>query len=162
MSSLAVPHVTLPSSFREDLRKLMLDIAASTRSHKPLAQWAPAWGFAETDLSALAEMIAEARRDCTAPLRSAMLATDSSGAPCAKKAVSFAVGEEAVGVLFFDVGALPSEPPTYTTTAGMKAFDGPSGHKMGRSVREGDADDWEEISRLMALPRGAVCWSHTW
>lgn len=157
MSSLAVPHVTLPPSFREALRELMLPIAVSMRPRAPVAQWAPAWGIAESEHEALARMIVAARTQRSSePLRSAM----ASGAG-PKKSVRFA-GGEAVDVQFFAVDSPPPEPPVYAASAGLKAFDGPSGHKMRRSVCEGDPEEWDEISRLMAIPRGSVCWSHTW
>jgi hypothetical protein len=141
LTEASVPHVQLPTSFREDLHQLIQPIAASMRPRSALDMWA-AWGVhLDAPRGALKSALATGTRP--------------------KRPVSFAEGPEAVGVRFFCV----EEPPpaeVHGNTTHLKPFDGPSGHKMRRSVREGDEDDWDEISRLMAQPRASVCWSHTW
>lgn len=56
----------------------------------------------------------------------------------------------------------PEAGSLYSSKIHVKPFDGPSGHKMCRGVRNGDEETWNEISRLMKVPRSSVCWSFTW
>ena len=102
------------------------------------------------------------RHDLDAPRDGALKSALASGTR-PKRSVSFAEGPT-VGVRFFDVEEPPPAAAVHGATTHLKPFDGPSGHKMRRSVhmREGDEDDWDEISRLMSRPRSSVCWSHTW
>jgi len=142
-------RVTLPPSFRMELQKAMLPIAAALQPPPhALLQWADMWGFAPAERRALvAEQLERARSDD---------AESASDAP--RKSVSFTEGT--VSIQFFEpAGCL------YATETAVKSFDGPSGHKTRRcvdGVPTGDEEVWEEMTRLMTQPRGSVCWSPTW
>ena len=145
----AIPHVRLPLSFTEELRETMLPIAAAllVPTTQPLSEWAALWGFGKQEMRSLL-------RDQIEQLR------DTPSRP--KHSVSFATDADAVKVDFFASDTAPEARSLYSSKIHVKTFDGPSGHKMCRGVRDGDEETWNEISRLMNVPRSSVCWSFTW
>jgi hypothetical protein len=86
----------------------------------------------------------------------------SDARPRPKPSVSFATEADAVKVDFFAPDDAPEAGTLYSSQIHVKPFDGPSAHKMGRGIRDGDEEIWAEISRLMKVPRSSVCWSFAW
>jgi hypothetical protein len=127
----------------------MLPIAAAlpVPTTQPLSEWAALWGFGKQEMRSLL-------RDQIEQLR------DTPSRP--KRSVSFATETGAVKVDFFAPDTAPEAGSLYSSKIHVKPFDGPSGHKMCRGVRDGDEETWNEITRLMNVPRSSVCWSFTW
>lgn len=128
----------------------MLPIAAALRvpTTQTLPEWAASWGFRQQELRSL--------------LREHLDQLKDRDGPRPKPSVSFAPEADAVKVNFFAPDEAPDAGSLYSSTIHVKSFDGPSGHKMGRGLRDGDEETWDEISRLMKVPRSSVCWSFTW
>jgi hypothetical protein len=137
-------------SFAEELRETILPIAAAlpVPATKTLPEWAALWGFGEQEKRSLLRDYFEQLKDYTSARQ--------------KHSVSFSTDADAVKVDFFAPDAAPEAGSIYSSQIHVKSFDGPSGHKMCRGVRDGDEETWEEISRLMKVPRSSVCWSFTW
>lgn len=127
----------------------MLPIASAlpVPETQTLPEWAASWGFGEQEMrSLLREHIDQLK--------------DTPARP--KHSVNFATEADAVKVEFFAPDAAPEAENLYSSQICVKSFDGPSGHKMCRGLRDGDEETWDEISRLMNVPRKSVCWSFTW
>jgi hypothetical protein len=136
-------------SFAEELRETMVPIAAALRvpMTQTLPEWAAMWGFGKPEMrSLLQEHFDQLKATRARP----------------EKSVSFAADADAVKVDFFAPDDAPEAASMYSSAIHVKPFDGPSGHKMSRGVRDGDEETWDEISRLMKVPRSSVCWSFTW
>merc|ERR1719183_2298684 len=122
----------------------MIPIAAALPpTTQTLPEWAALWGFGKQEARNLL-------RECFDQLK--------DNRTRSKNSVSFATEADAVKVDFFAPDAAPAEGSLYSSQIHVKSFDGPSGHKMCRGVREADEETWDEISRLMNVPRKSVCW----
>jgi hypothetical protein len=137
-------------SFTEELKEAMLPIASAlpVPTTRTLPEWAALWGFGDQEMRRL--------------LREHLDQLREPAAEGPKHSVSFATEADAVKVDFFAPDAAPEAESLYSAQIHVKSFDGPSGHKMCRGVREADEETWDEISRLMNVPRKSVCWSFTW
>lgn len=149
-ASVAIRHVRLPLSFVDELKEAIIPIAAAlpVPTTQTLPEWAALWGFGKQEMRSLLREHLEQMRE--------------TPAKSPKPSVSFASESDAVKVDFFAPDDAPDAGSMYSSTIHVKSFDGPSGHKMGRGVRDGDEETWAEISRLMKVPRSSVCWSFTW
>jgi hypothetical protein len=148
-ASVAIPHVRLPFSFADELRETMLPIAAAlpVPATQTLPEWAASWGFGKQEMRSLLREHIDQLSDTR---------------PRPKQSVSFAPDADAVQVAFFAPDDAPEAESLYSSQIHVKPFDGPSAHKMGRGIRDGDEEMWAEISRLMKVPRSSVCWSFAW